>query len=276
MREGLDYSADRISGEDIKAAGYDFVVRYLWFPGQGLAYLTADEHADLVDNGIEVHAVYEEGTNDPGGGYEGGKAMARQAAQSARGANLPRGTVIFFCADAWLRTSVLNAMAFLDGARSELEAENNEGYIIGAYGFTDFIYAAQDGGHADRFWLCGAEDGMREGIHLYQWNNGNTNVAGVTCDINKMYQELGTPVVEDDDMALKDQSVPIYQVEGGTDTREKMGADEAIGRTVQASWTGVYAVERLEKKMDALNGKLDALATLVGAKLDATNPDGGL
>ena len=40
---GLDYSASRLSGAAIRAAGHRFVNRYLWFPGQGHAYLTADE-----------------------------------------------------------------------------------------------------------------------------------------------------------------------------------------------------------------------------------------
>lgn len=184
---GLDYSARRLPGASIRAAGHRFANRYLWFPGQSHAYLTADECRDLTANGVEVHAIYEQNTNDPAGGWNAGVAMARQAVQSAQAAGLPKGSTIFMCADAWLSTHgipVSTAMSFLDGARSVF---GPAGYLTGAYGFADFVYAAQNGGHADRFWLCGAESGVRNGIHMYQWNNGSVVVDGLQCDLNKQY-----------------------------------------------------------------------------------------
>lgn len=209
---GLDYSARRLSGASIRAAGYKFVNRYLWFPGQRWPALTADEYRDLTANGVEVHAIYEQNTNDPAGGWNAGVAMARQAVQSAQAAGLPRGHTIYMCADAWLAThgiSVSTAMSFLDGARSVLRPA---GYMTGAYGFRDFIYAAQDGGHADRFWLCGAESGVRAGIHHYQWNNGRVYVDGLECDLNKQYIPMfeGAPGGGgggEDDMPLSDQDI---------------------------------------------------------------------
>jgi hypothetical protein len=184
---GLDYSARRLSGASIRAAGYRFVNRYLWFPGQRWPALTADEYRDLTANGVEVHAIYEQNTSDPAGGWNAGVTMARQAVQSAQSVGLPPGSTIYMCADAWLAThgiAVSTAMSFLDGARSVL---GSAGYLTGAYGFRDFVYAAQDGGHADRFWLCGAESGVRPGIHQYQWNNGRVYVDGLECDLNKQY-----------------------------------------------------------------------------------------
>lgn len=206
---GLDYSARRLSGASIRAAGYKFANRYLWFPGQRWPALTADEYRDLTANGIEVHAIYEQNTNDPAGGWNAGVAMARQAVQSAQAAGLPQGHTIYMCADAWLAThgiSVSTAMSFLDGARSVLRPA---GYMTGAYGFRDFVYAAQDGDHADRFWLCGAESGVRPGIHHYQWNNGRVYVDGLECDLNKQYIPMfeGAPGGGgggDEDMALED------------------------------------------------------------------------
>ncbi len=196
---GLDYSARRLSGASIRAAGHSFVNRYLWFPGQGFPSLTAEEFADLSANGVEVHAIYEQNTNDPAGGWNSGVRMGTQAVASSKDAGLPQGHTIYMCADAWLATNgipVATAMSFLDGARSVI---NPAGYLTGAYGFRDFIYAAQDGGHADRFWLCGAESGVRDGIHQYQRNyrtnpNGPDLVAGVAVDINSQY----LPMLEDD------------------------------------------------------------------------------
>lgn len=190
IAQGLDYSARRLSGASIRAAGYQFVVRYLNFPGQIYPALNAAETADLTANGVEVHGVYEQNTNDPAGGYAAGRRLAAQAVASATAANLPPGRTIFMCADAWLYTHgipVSTAMAFLDGARDIIGSSH---YVLGAYGFADFVYAAQDGGHADRFWLCGAESGVRAGIHLYQWNNGYVTVDGLSCDLNKQYLPL--------------------------------------------------------------------------------------
>lgn len=192
IAHGLDYSARRLSGASIRAAGYSFVNRYLNFPGQRYPALNAAEMADLDANGIEVHAIYEENTDDPAGGYAGGRRMAGQAVFQATKANLPAGRTIFMCADAWLPTHgipVSTAMAFLDGARSIIEPSR---YLLGAYGFADFVYAAQNGGHADRYWLCGAESGVRAGIHHYQWNNGRVYVDGLECDLNKQYLPLVT------------------------------------------------------------------------------------
>lgn len=215
---GLDYSARRLSGASIRAAGYTFVNRYLWFPGQRWPALTADEYRDLTANGIEVHAIYEQDTNDPAGGWNAGVAMARQAVQSAQAAGLPPGTTIYMCADAWLSTHgipVSTAMSFLDGARSVLAPA---GYLTGAYGFRDFVHAAQDGGHADRFWLCGAESGVRAGIHQYQWNNGRVYVDGLECDLNKQYLPMtdrapggdggGNPDEDEDDMIAIHEVLP--------------------------------------------------------------------
>lgn len=201
IKLGLDYSARRLTGASIKNAGYSFVFRYLDFPGQRWPALNREEYDDLTRNGIEVHAIFEINTHDPAGGRDGGKRNAATAVQSARAAGLPQGSVIFMCSDApfsqWTY-SMSTAMDYLDAARAVIE---DSGYVIGAYGFKEFIYAAQAGGHADVFWLCGAESGLMDGdtfrnIHAYQWNNGRVTVDGLECDLNKMYIEIG------DDMAL--------------------------------------------------------------------------
>jgi hypothetical protein len=232
---GLDYSARRLPGASIRAAGYKFVNRYLWFPGQRYPALNAAEYRDLAANGIEVHAIYEQNTNDPAGGYDAGVRMATQAVASARDAGLPLGHTIYMCADAWLSTHgipVTTAMRFLDGARSVI---NPAGYLTGAYGFADFVYAAQDGKRADRFWLCGAESGVRNGIHHYQWNNGRVYVDGLECDLNKQY----LPMLE--------------KAPGGGGTQTPVGSDDTM------IFVGVYDHENKKWASDErflLNGGL--------------------
>lgn len=219
IKLGLDYSARRISGASIKAAGYSFVFRYLDFSGQRYPALNIAEYRDLTNHGIDVHAIFEISVHDPSTGSVGGRQNAVTAVNSARAAGLPQGSTIFMCADAptsqW-SYPMSTAMAYLDGARVIIE---DSGYVLGAYGFKDFIYAAQDGGHADRFWLCGAESGVRAGIHAYQWNNGRVHVDGVECDLNKLYIPMEdtppTTAEQDDDMPnlIKgDQTAEVWLV----------------------------------------------------------------
>jgi len=289
---GLDYSARRLSGAAIKAAGYRFVNRYLWFPGQRWPSLTADEYADLTAHGIEVHAIYEQNTNDPAGGWDAGVRMARQAVASAKAATLPAGRTIYMCADAWLTTHgipVATAMRFLDGARSVL---GPAGYLTGAYGFRDFIYAAQDGGHADRFWLCGAESGVRDGIHQYQWNNGTVVVDGVVCDLNKQYLPMiGEGMSAEGEAAILAAVQDIRQAiaqnfkatgegigtttavirDGMRDVRDALAANyrankEPIGQTtadIEAK------VDKLTAAVDALTKRVDGISTGTGHSLEA-------
>lgn len=252
---GLDYSARRLTGQQIRAAGYKFVNRYLWFPGQQWPALTAEETADLLANGIEVHAIYEQNTNDPAGGYEAGARMAVQAVASAKAAGLPKGHTIYMCSDAWLTTHgipVATAMRFLDGARPVIEAD---GYVLGAYGFQDFVYAAQDGGHADRFWLCGAESGVRDGIHHYQWNNGRVHVDGLQCDLNKQY----LPMKESDDMPsldeLKKMPIKLHPDEGDVDQRPEAPFEEVVSYGNKASWLAADRAAANGLKLDALLGR---------------------
>lgn len=299
---GLDYSARRLSGASIRAAGHRFVCRYLWFPGQGHVYLTADECRDLIANGIEAHGVYEQNTNDPAGGWNAGVAMGRQAVQSARAAGLPPGATVFFCADAWLSAHgvpVSTAMSFLDGARSQIDPA---GFVLGAYGFADFVFAAHDGGHADRFWLCGAEipDDHRPGwLHMYQRNyrtnpTGPDVLDGVGVDINDQYLPMGSGAEArgDDDMPMiakgdvrKDDAYIITATPKGIFKRwirstDELGFYEATGakvaRVSQAWLDGIWdyveddAVKILDElaELKADVAELKASGIPVEAKVD--------
>lgn len=198
VSHGLDYSAARIPAVEVKANGYEVVRRYLWFNGQRHAYLTADETQDMLRNGVQVDAIYEQNTNDPAGGYAGGQRMATQAVASSRGAGLPQGSLIYMCADAWLSTHgipLATAMDFLRGSGQVIRAA---GYRVGAYGFADFIFEAARLGLADAYWLAGAEiPANQRPAWLTSWQNNRGYVyvrwAGrsVTCDHNDNYRHSG-------------------------------------------------------------------------------------
>lgn len=237
LDKGLDYSAQRISGAKIKAAGYNFVIRYLWFPGQRVSYIDANEYRDLTANGVDVELVYEQTTSDPAGGYEAGRRLMLQAVSSALSIGAAPGTIIYMCSDAWLATHgipVATAMNFLRGARSAVGP-----YKLGAYGFTDFVYAAQNAGLADAYWLCGAESGVRDGITHYQWNNGRVYVDGVECDLNKRYIARTTTTTEEDDVTPEDRQM-LANLQFGEAGKHPMGR---VGQAIADTNENVKAVK---------------------------------
>ncbi|GAA1951547.1 glycoside hydrolase domain-containing protein [Amycolatopsis minnesotensis] len=194
MTTGLDYSAGRIPGRAIRSAGHSFAIRYAGTPGR-TKNIKAAEYADLVASGVTVWLVYENGINDAMGGFRGGVAAARAARADADAIGYPNGP-IFFCADRHLAPGeVGTALTYLDGAASVLGRES-----VGAYGFSEFINPARDGGRAAFFWQCGSRSAVRPGVHVYQRNNGTAQVGGIKCDIN----DLLIPIMKGDDMSAND------------------------------------------------------------------------
>jgi hypothetical protein len=176
---GLDYSAARLAGGAIRSAGYDFVIRYVGTPGR-TKNIAPFEYADLLAAGVAVALVYENVAEDALGGFAAGQGAARAARADADSIGFPANRPIYFAVD-WVATApqMPAVMAYLDGAASVLGVEN-----VGVYGFQLTIRMAMDGGHAHWFWQCGAISALVPGTHLYQHNNDNTTVSGITCDVN--------------------------------------------------------------------------------------------
>jgi hypothetical protein len=187
---GADYSARELSPSELdQFTEYNikFLIRYIgWpdspkcishYPGAYQAHIRA---------GRVVLLTAENGTGDPAGGFAGGVAMAQRALADANSIGYPDSLPIFFCADGWLDASnitVATAMAYLDGAASVMGPART-----GAYGFRDFIEAAQAGGHAQWLWLCGSAPSAAEVAqgwpHFYQSNNGQISPGGVAADLD--------------------------------------------------------------------------------------------
>jgi hypothetical protein len=176
---GLDYSAARLSGGAIRSAGYDFVIRYVGTPGR-TKNITAAEYHDLVAAGVAVALVYENVAEDALGGFAAGQGAARAARADADSIGFPANRPIYFAVD-WVAIApqMPAVMAYLDGAADVLGIGQ-----VGVYGFQLTIRTAMDGGHARWFWQCGALSALVPGSHLYQHNNDNTSVSGITCDVN--------------------------------------------------------------------------------------------
>jgi hypothetical protein len=182
----IDYSAAKLTGDQVKAARWNGfpitgAIRYIDAPNLlRTKHTNKAEYDSLVNAGLKVRLVMQNTTTDADGGYQAGVANAQRALAGAD--YLGYLGVIFFTND---RTEVPNPAAwtaYLDGAASVLGKDR-----VGAYGFKNALNYAV--GHAAAFWQAGRESDLVNHANVYQWNNGQIVVAGVTCDLNKVIKD---------------------------------------------------------------------------------------
>lgn len=179
--EGIDYSWARPGGRNIKNAGKQFVVRYLFEDGQGGKGLDANELADLVNNGLEIVLVYEAFAASPKEGAQTGKAHAAAAQREINRLGLPANSVVYFAADWDAQANEQGQIDdYLRGAASVIGLER-----VGLYGSADVMTRTMASGTAKWFWQTYAwsKGRVQEGIHLYQYSNGQ-NLNGAV-DFNR-------------------------------------------------------------------------------------------
>lgn len=188
MSYWLDYSAAKLPGATIKAAGYTGVIRYIDAPN-----LLSTKHTDLneyrshIAAGLTVRLVHQGTTTDADSGFQGGVNRATRARAGAE--YLGYTGVIYFTND---RTTLPNPgvwQAYLDGAASVLGKAR-----VGAYGFNNALNAAV--GHASAFWQAGRRSDLVPHANFWQDNNTQVKVGGITCDRNLVlsdYSPTNTP-----------------------------------------------------------------------------------
>lgn len=188
----LDYSAAKLSGQTIKNAGYGGVIRYIDSRDRlRTKHTTPAEYASHKQAGIDVMLVMQNTTTDADGGWNTGVANAKRALDGAQ--YIGYSGPIFFTND---RTTVPNASAwksYLDGASSVLGVNR-----VGAYGFGNAMDLAV--GHATYFWQAGRRADVRSQVHVYQDNNTQVTVGGITCDRNLIMKNFSLVTMEEDDM----------------------------------------------------------------------------
>lgn len=169
-RELLDYSWARPGGAAIKNSGRIGVARYLFEDGQGGKGLDASELADLLNNGLEIVLIYEAYAASMREGFNTGKAHAQAAQREINRLGLPANSVVYFAAD-WDASASEQAAIddYLNGAASVIGRDR-----VGIYGSFDVMDRTMASGTAKFFWQTYAwsRGKVREGIHLYQYLNG--------------------------------------------------------------------------------------------------------
>jgi hypothetical protein len=287
---GLDYAGGRPGGAAIKAAGFDFVVRYLAPGGTSLPgkLLTPAEADDLRAHGVLIVSNWESYADR----MLEGRAAGSQDAHSARAQALRCGGTIdrpiYFSAD-WDASAAEQAPIddYLRGAAEVIGAEN-----VGIYGGYWSCSRALNNGTAAWAWQTDAWSGGRvdHRINLHQ-RIGFITVGGVECDVNEAKTQDFGQWHGGTDMALLDETFVNWQghrVTVGTalkymDLYNGLILDQVLGPGARVQegkpvgWTQL-GLDSAGKPRTLVDGVAAALAgqAQLAAKLDALTEALGL
>jgi glycoside hydrolase-like protein len=265
----LDYSAAKIPGSVIKAAGYSGVIRYIDSPNRlSTKHTSSAEYRSHLDAGLQVQLVMQTTTTASTGGFVVGVEHAQRALAGANMLNYPGP--IYFTNDRPELPNPLAWKAYLDGAASVIGKSR-----VGAYGFRNAMDAAV--GHANWFWQAGRRSDVASFVHFWQDNNTQVTVSGITCDRNLPLKQINS---EGFLMALSDQEQRnMYdRIFGMLRQRYYKRDDAAVGgyvETVAGDPAAVPAtvldtldgnllrvmLNQLGERTNDLEDKLDALET---------------
>ncbi|WP_330250418.1 DUF1906 domain-containing protein [Nocardia sp. NBC_00565] len=280
MRFGLDYAAGRPGGAAIRAAGFDFVVRYLSEGGPTLPgkLLTPAEADDLRANGISIVSNWETTATRMLDGYGAGIVDARAGlAQVLRCGGRPDRPIYFSADFDSTPQDQLAINAYLDGAATVLGAAN-----VGIYGGFWSISRALDAGVAAWSWQTDAWSATfvetRRNIHQ---TLRQVVVNGVLCDVNEAettdfgqwdFVQEEPDVTPEQEAVLRDIQI---QLRGpGLSGWPQLGADpEGHNRTlVDGVAAALQRIQELETEHADLRAQISELRTEI-SELEATTAD---
>ncbi|MEV6070333.1 DUF1906 domain-containing protein [Nocardia sp. NPDC052001] len=211
MRFGLDYAAGRPAASAIRAAGFDFVVRYLSEGGPSLPgkILTPAEADDLRAHGVSIVSNWETTAARMLDGYGAGVTDARAAlARVLRCGGRP-DRPIYFSADFDATPPQQEPInAYLDGAASVLGRAN-----VGIYGGYWPVSRALDAGIATWAWQTIAWSGSNREPRAQLFQTGRQVVVdGVECDVNETdYADFGQWDFESEEQDLTPEQDEILR-----------------------------------------------------------------
>lgn len=163
---GVDYSFAHPSPVGIKAAGYGFVVRYL-YPTAPKGLVAAERDA-LWAAGLGIRLVYEVGAQDALGGAAQGAADGQAANQLADALGVPANFPIFYATDFDIPPTDFPTNA------AYLEAAGKAGRPAGVYGKNALVEAM-----------------ISQGVCAYAWQSEAWSGSVVSGHAN-LYQRVGT------------------------------------------------------------------------------------
>jgi hypothetical protein len=272
MAEALDYSAGFPGAARIKAAGYVGAIRYIGFPGRRKCTNRA-ELDDFTANGLGMALVYQDGTGDWLGGYDGGRAAAGRARGHADSIGFPGDRPIYFAIDRDVVSAPeFNAVVeYLRGASSVLGVDR-----VGVYGEYDVTVRCRSAGVASWYWQCRAWSGTPVRLdperHVYQ-RVGQVNVGGIGCDVNDVLKSDWGQHTEDDvgwNDTLQDWDDPDLKGPAWVFlVQSRKEAERAANTATEAN----ARLDQLEAKVDEIARKLDQLGGGTGTGTSGSGID---
>ncbi|WP_033290344.1 glycoside hydrolase domain-containing protein [Amycolatopsis jejuensis] len=189
-----DYSAGRPGSSALRSAGFGGAIRYAGL-GRGPKRLTGGEYRELVDGGVTVALVIEQGTDDAWGSpgdddFARGVAFGQAGLADARGMGIPDSVLMACAADQHAAPHQLDDVVQFARGFTSVVGRNRAGF----YGFSETLRAVHDAGIVSWYWRCGSQPtaAERTWTNLWQRNDGTVSVAGIPCDINEEYLPLPT------------------------------------------------------------------------------------
>lgn len=186
--KGIDFTTPLTTAKakEVKAAGYDFVCRYLVSERLKSKRITKEEANAITDAGMFILSVYETTADRAKGGAEAGRADGKAALYEAKLIEQPIGSAIYFAVD-YDTHDYDTIEAYLRNAFAELS-----GYAIGVYGSYDIVEEMAKRKACTHFWQTYAWSRGLDSIHknVYQYKNG-VKVCGISCDLNNSYDNEG-------------------------------------------------------------------------------------
>ena len=264
MRIGLDYAGGRPGGAAIRAAGYDFVVRYLSDGGPSLPgkLLTPAEANDLRANGISIVSNWETTANRMLDGYVAGVHDASVALGQVLACGGRFDRPIYFSVDFdATEADQVPIDDFLRGAASILGAQN-----VGIYGGYWPLRRALDNKTAVWAWQTDAWSGgnveRRRNMHQ---RLRQVRVGGVMCDENEAfttdfgqwdYNPAQPPPQEEPDVTPEQDAI-LRDIQTQLRGPNLGGWPQLGNRTlVDGLAAALTRIDELEKEVEKLNKDL--------------------
>jgi hypothetical protein len=190
MATGIDYTSHTTVdlANKIKSSGYDFVCRYLAPDSSSWKKLTKDEAQILLNAGLNIVSVWEQGAKNALGGKTSGTADGKLAFAEAIKVGQPKGSAIYFAIDFEASASQMDAIeAYLNAAGDQIT-----GYEVGVYGSYSVIEEMAKRGACKHFWQTLAWSQGKKSSHanLYQSDN-DVKELGLDIDHDESYENVG-------------------------------------------------------------------------------------
>lgn len=168
----------------IRAAGYEFVARYLVPERYAWKRLTRAEAEAITVAGMKIVSVFETAANRPAGGAAAGAVDGAEALKEAKAIGQPIGTAIYFAVDYDAQPRDYDAIEeYLRSAAYAIP-----GYHVGVYGSYAVVEEMARRGAAQHFWQTYAWSRGRKSARANIWQHQNgVSLAGATVDLNESY-----------------------------------------------------------------------------------------